>query len=170
MGMGSLQLPAECWSGDIDAQLVGGDAPAVPVRHKGRMAWAFDTVDEEAIVSCWLRMPSTYAAGTLTARMLIYMASATSSNVVIDVFVEAFTPDSDNVDLEAATSWDSANSVTKACDAHAGDAMEASVVLTNKDSVAAGDWFRIGVRRDCDSGDDAAAGDMYFGGMSIVES
>jgi hypothetical protein len=166
-----LVLSAPCWTGDADAQLVGGDGDAVPVRHKGRMAWAFDDTAEEAIVSAEVEMPAGYAGtGTLKARIHFAMESDATNDIALDVFVEAKTPNTDTLDMESATSWDSANSATVSVGGTtAGDPLTLTVTLTNDDGVAAGDLVRFGIRRDCDSGDDDASDDLFIYSVTIFE-
>ena len=166
-----LVLAANTFVGDNDAQLVGGDAAAVPVNHKGRPAWAFDDTDEAAIVSAEVTMPGQYAAGTLKATILFATADDNTNDVAFDVFVEAVTPDDDELDMEAATSWDTANSGTESVNGAAavGDLFELTITLTNKDSVAASDLVRFGVRRDCDSGNDDISGDVFIYAVEIWE-
>lgn len=166
-----IPLTASMFTGDTDAQLVAGDVPATPVRHKGRPAWAFDATDEEAIVSGEFTMPGQYAGGTLSADLHFAMASDATNDIALDVFVEAKTPNGDTLDMEAAVSWDTANSGTKSVGGTtAGDPLMLTVTLTNKDSVAAGDLVRIGIRRDCDSGDDDASGDLYLYAAELWET
>jgi hypothetical protein len=157
-----LVLPADVFRGDDEAQLVGGDNPATPVNHKGRPGWAFDDTDEEAVVSAELVMPANYAGGTLTADVLWATASDNTNDLALDLFVEAITPNADTLDMEAATSWDSANSGTASvAGSTAGDLQRLSVTLTNKDNVVAGDLVRIGIRRDTDSANDDIVGDVF---------
>lgn len=166
-----LSIPASAFVGDNDAQLVGGDNPAAPVNHKGRPAMAFDATDEEAMVSAEFVMPGQYAGGTLTADILFAMASDNTNDIALDVYVEAKTPDTDTLDMETATGWDTVNSATVSLSGStAGDPLKLSVTLTNKDSVAAGDLVRIGIRRDTDSGDDDASGDLYVYSVDLWES
>ena len=165
-----LELAANAFIGDNDAQLVGGDAAAVPVNHKGRPAFAFDDTDEAAIVSAEVTMPGQYAAGTLKATIHFATASDSTNDLAIDAYVEAKTPDTDTLDMEAATGWDSANSGTVSVSGStAGDPRILTITLTNKDSVAASDLVRFGFRRDCDSGDDDISGDVLIYAVEIWE-
>lgn len=167
----TLPLPASAFIGDNDAQLVAGDAAAAPVNHLGRPAYAFDDTDEEAITSVEFEMPAEYTgSGTLKAEIFFAMASDTTNDIAIDVFVEAKTAGTDTLDMEAASSWDTANSGTASVSGTtAGDPLSLTISLTNKDSVAAGDVVRIGLRRDCDSANDDATGDMFIYSVSIYE-
>lgn len=163
-------LPASSFVPDSNAQLVAGDGAAAFKAHLGRPVLAMDDTDEEAATSVGFQMPATYTgSGTLKADVWYYMASDATNDVAIDVFVEAVTH-GDTLDLEAASGWDSANSGTASVSGTtAGDPRKLTITLANKDSVAAGDLVRIGIRRDCDSANDDASGDLYFAGMTIRE-
>lgn len=164
-------IPSSLFRGDVDEQMVAGDLPATMAFHKGAMVWAFDATDEEAVVSNgWIRMGA--FTGSLTAKLLLYTASANTGGCVFDVSVMAVTPNSDNIDLETAESFSTVNSsgdISVALTA-AGDPIEASITLTNADSIAEGDWFKLAIRRDTDHADDDAAGDVYFAGVAISDA
>lgn len=148
--------------------LVAGDRTAYVTMLQGRTLLAFiDGADESGAYTRSVEMPQAYAGGALTAKLYIITA-ATSGSVVWEVYVEAVT-DADATDLDAAASWDTANSATVAVPATAGYLDVVSVTLTNKDSVAAGDLVRFGVRRDSDAGGDDAAATAYLIAMSIQE-
>ncbi|NQT86943.1 hypothetical protein HQ560_09275, partial [bacterium] len=111
-----------------------------------------------------------YAGGTLKATLFLFAASDATNGCVFDLFVEAVTA-GDTLDLEAATSWDSVNSSgdIDLSGSTAGDLVTATVTLTNKDSVAAGDLVRFGVRRDTDHANDDAVGDIYLAALEVWE-
>ena len=155
---------------DGDAQLVAGDNPCGITAHEGRPALSYDDTDEEAAVSVETQMPNSYAAGTLKADIHFDTASDATNDVAFDVFVEAKTPGTDTLDMESAASWDSANSGTASvAGTTAGDPQVLTITLTNKDSVAAGDLFRIGLRRDTDSANDDVSGDVYVREVVVYE-
>lgn len=165
-----LVLPVNLFFPAPDALLVAGDLQAgLETPAVGRVVYTFDTTDEEAIVSPQLVMPSQYTGSGLTAKIHFAMKTATSSNVVWDVAIEAVTPDTDTLDMEASSSFDTVNSVTAAVPGTAGNPSDASVTLTNNDSVAAGDSFRIAIRRDTDNASDAAAGDAMLYAVEISD-
>ena len=165
-----LAFPGSSLCGDNDAQLVGGDAAALHTVHLGRPVLAFDDTDEAAAVTPEMTMPGQYAGGTLKADVLYYMASDATNDVALDIYVEAKTPDADTLDLETAASWDTANSGTESVGGTtAGDPRVMTVTLANKDSVAAGDLVRFGIRRDCDSANDDAGGDLYVASIEVWE-
>lgn len=139
------------------------------VTVNGRPALAFDASADET--ARWtLRVPQGWT-GTLTAIVDYAMASATSGSVRGQAQIEAIS-DGDAVDLDAATSFDTANSAGATVPATAGHLDQLSITLTNNDSSAAGDYARLSFNRDADgtSGTDDAAGDMYVFGIEIRDS
>lgn len=169
MAMAPINLPATAFVGDNNAALVAGDAPAQFDSLYDRPCWAFDATDEECIVSIYFRMPSDYAGGTLTATLAL-AANNAANGAVFDVAVEAVTASSDTLSMNAADGFDTVNSATHTFGGTAYDLRNLAVTLTNKDSVAVGDWVRLGIRRDCDSGSDDAAVDAYLFSVEIAES
>ena len=109
-----------------------------------------------------------YNGGTLTADIAFTMASATSGGVTWCVQCEAITSN-DAVDFDTA-SFDVCNSTSGATfPSTAGQMRVVSVTLTNADSAAAGDSFRVRLNRlPADSGD-TATGDAEFRWMAIRE-
>ena len=166
-----LTLPSWAFLPDDSAELVAGDAACGADSFMGRPVLSFDDTDEEAALSTPFEMPSGYTgSGTLKATCHFFMASDATNDIALDIFVEAITPNSDTLDMEAADSWDTANSGTVSLSGStAGDLLTLTITLTNKDSVAAGDLMRLGVRRDCDSANDDATGDLYLLGIVLFE-
>lgn len=166
-----FNFPASAMFGDNDAQLVAGDvAAAHEVPAVGRPCLAYDDTEEEAALTAEHTMPGQYAGGTLKATIEVYMKSDATNDIAFDVFVEAKTPGTDTLDLEAAASWDIANSGTITVGSTtAGDPLTMTITLTNKDSVAALDLVRFGLRRDTDSADDDASGDACVTNLEIWE-
>ena len=158
--------------GAYDAALVAGDVAAAPeVPAVGRGGWAFDDTDEEAVLTNEVEMPSQYTGSGLTGKVHGYFKTETTvtSEAVMDVFVEAKTPGSDTLDMEAAASWDTANSMEIDPGGTAGDPVVGSTTLTNADSVAVGDSVRFGLRRDCDATADIASGDFVVTSLVIED-
>jgi hypothetical protein len=119
--------------------------------------------DDTAVESCRSRpfaMPAAYTgSGTLKADLYYMMASATSDKVDFEVSVEAVTA-ADATDLDAGESFDTANAGNQTVPGTAGYLGVLTITLTNKDSVAAGDYVRLKIERDADDGtDDTASGD-----------
>jgi hypothetical protein len=165
-----LLLPASMFFGDNDAQLVAGDLPARKTSHNSSTVLVFDDTDEEAAITPWLFMPSQYAAGTLKLKIGLYTSSDATNDIYMDGFIEATTPDADTLDLEASTSWDSANTGNISLSGStAGDPLTLTITLTNKDSIAAGDKFRIGIRADVDHASHDIVGDFFVTGCEFIE-
>ncbi len=109
--------------------------------------------------------------GTLQAIISYFMASATSGKVDFEVSIEAITP-GDATDLDAGTSFDTANAVTApTVPATAGYESTITCTLTNADSYAAGDMVRLRLVRDATDGtNDTAAGDAYVRGVELQKA
>ena len=169
-----LNISSAEMAGDSDAQLVAGDIGSTSYTHKGRVTWSFDATTEQAAITRTFAMPqgiNGYGGGTLHATLYLYMASDNTNDIAMDVFVEAVTPNADTLDMEAATSWGAANTGTVSlAGTTAGDLIALDVTLTNDDGVEAGDLVRFGIRRDCDSADDDASGDIFLVTMEIWEA
>lgn len=124
-----------------------------------RPALSFDAATDETVY--FTSAAPQGLTGTLTLVVYAIMASATSGNVVFQAAVEAVTP-GDAVNLGATTSFDAANSSgAVAVPGTAGYLFAASITLTNNDSIAAGDYFRIALSRDADNASDTATGDCH---------
>lgn len=97
------------------------------------------------------------------------MASATSGAVGFQAQVEAIT-DGDATDLDATTSFDSVNnSASTTVPGTAGYIDQISITLTNADSLAVADYFRLSLNRDADGSaiTDSATGDVYVLGVEF---
>lgn len=139
--------------------LPSSSAPAWGV-VQNRPYLAFDDTAVEGCRTVPFQMPAAYTgSGTLKADIHYIMASATSGKVDFEVSVEAFTA-ADAVDLDAGESFDTLNAANQTVPGTAGYLGVATVTLTNKDSVAAGDYVRLKIERDADDAtDDTASGD-----------
>lgn len=126
-----------------------------------RPALAFDASTQET--AYWTLVAPQGLSGALSCVITYMMASATSGTVEFEVAVEAVT-DGDSTDLDATTSFDTVNaSGSVTVPGTAGYIDQASVTLTNADSIAAGDLIRISISRDADDGtNDTATGDLYL--------
>lgn len=116
---------------------------------QNRSYLAFDTASTETIYTPAFRMPAAYSgSGTLKLAVGYFMASATSGDVKWDVYVEAVT-DADALDLDTASGFDATvNTETVTVPATQGYLDVATITLTNKDGVAAGDMVRLSLARD----------------------
>ena len=122
-------------------------------QNRTYLAFNAEAATNENCFTPAFRMPTAYAGtGTLKLAIGYFAASATSGDVKWDVAVEAVT-DADAVDLDTASSFDTENTVTVTVPATQGYLDVATITLTNKDSVAAGDMVRLQVI--CDSADAA---------------
>ena len=108
----------------------------------------------------WTSVAAVGWTGAVTALLQIMMASATTGDTDWDVSIEAVTP-ADATDLDAGDSFDTINSTDNTVvPGTVGYMQEISVTCTNKDNIAAGDYYRCRVTRDAAS--DTAAGDAYL--------
>lgn len=125
-----------------------------------RPVLAFDASTAET--ARWTAVAPQGLTGTLTAVVTYMMASATTGKVDFEVQIEAVT-DGDSVDLDATTSFDTANGITApTVPGTAGHIDQFSCTLTNADSMAAADYFRLSLKRDAaDATNDTATGDCY---------
>jgi len=162
-----LQFDAANFDGD-NVPVTAGDKAAYFDVLQGRTVLVYpDGSDEYAAVTRAVEMPQQYAAGTLTAK-IGYFTGATANGIQLEVYVEAVT-DGDATDLDAGTSFDAANTANPTVPATAGYIDVASITLTNKDSVAAGDMVRFLLRRDVDHANDTAAASVYVLWLAIQE-
>ncbi len=117
---------------------------------------AFDPTTDEGCF--WAFRMSGYTGGNLTLRIPWYADSASSGNVVWEARLQAITADTDSQDVET-DGWASSNFVQ---DTHLGTVgqrlHEATITLSNLDSVAEGDYVRLELRRDANGTN--AADDM----------
>jgi hypothetical protein len=134
-----------------------------------RPALAFDAGTVETVY--WTFIAPTQMSGALTAKIHYIMASATTGTVDWEVALEAVTP-GDATDLDAGTSFDTLNSASGTVPGTAGYEQMISVTLTNKDSIAAGDYVRISLNRDADDAgaNDSATGDAYVLGVEVQDA
>jgi len=124
---------------------------------------ADDTTDEECVFSGV--MPQNFtASGGLTIKIHFMATTATSGNAVLQAAIE--TEASLDRDADSFAAFQSSGAV--AVNGTSGIESIATVTMTNAqaDSVAAGDAFRIKIRRDAD---DTSATDSVTGDLEIVE-
>ena len=127
----------------------------------GRLVLAFDAATDELCVLKGVAPQGLTGTGTLVVQG--FMASAVANTVGLRAAVEALTP-GDAVDEDAAESYDAENYATSAAvPGTAGYPFSVTITLTNGDSLAAGDKFRIRFGRDADGtgSTDSATGDLY---------
>lgn len=127
-----------------------------------RPVLAFDAATDET--AYWTDIAPQGLTGTLTLIVTYCMASATSGTVGLQAQVEAIT-DGDATDLDSTTSFDTVNnSASTTVPGTAGYIDQISITLTNADSLAAADYYRIALNRDADGSaiTDSATGDLYL--------
>jgi hypothetical protein len=131
---------------------------AALMRVNLRPVLAFDTTTSETVY--FTDVAPQGLTGALTCVITYMMASATTGGVAFDVALEAVS-DGDTHDLDASAFFDTVNLGTATVPGTAGHIDQISVTLTNADSMAAADLFRLSVARDVADGGDTAAGDCY---------
>jgi hypothetical protein len=147
------------------AEFPAANFPALSLVNR-RPALAFDAAANETCQ--WTGVAPQGLTGTLTALIYYIMASATSGDTDWDVALEAVTS-GDTTDLDAGDSFDTINSQDNTTvPAVAGRLGVISVTLTNADSIAAGDYFRLQLTRD--AANDTAAGDAYVLGVELRDA
>jgi hypothetical protein len=127
-----------------------------------RPVLAFDAATDET--AYWTGIAPQGLTGTITLVITYMMASATSNAVGLQAQIEAVT-DGDATDLDAGTSFDAVNnSASTTVPGTAGHIDQISITLTNADSIAAADYFRLSINRDADGSaiTDSATGDLYL--------
>lgn len=124
-----------------------------------RPVLAFDTSTSETCY--WTGVAPQGLTGTITVVVTYAMASATSGGVAWDCALEAITS-GDATDTDATTSFDTANTGTAASvPATAGYMSQISITMTNADSIAAADYYRLSLARATANATDTATGDAY---------
>lgn len=143
--------------GPLAAEFPAANFPQL-LTVNARPVLAFDASTDET--AYWTAIAPQGLTGAITVVVHYIMASATSGAVYFQAALEAITP-GDAVDLDAGTSFDTANSGNGNVPGTAGYEQAISITMTNADSIAAGDYFRLALNRDADNGSDNAAGDCY---------
>jgi hypothetical protein len=121
---------------------------------------AYDAATDEA--AFWKLQANEYASGNLTLDIFWYADSASTGDVVWEAQIAAITPNTDSQDIET-DSLATANSVT---DSHIGTTgqrlHQATITISNLDSLAAGDVVFIRIARDANNGSDTMTGDCVL--------
>lgn len=133
--------------------------PALTLSNR-RPVLAFDAATDET--AYWTGVAPAGITGTITVVITYAMASATSGNIIWEAAIEAIS-DGDSTDTDATTSFDTANSSgALAVPGTAGYIDQASITMTNADSIVAADYFRLAVNRDANAAGDTATGDALL--------
>jgi hypothetical protein len=107
-------------------------------------------------------LPAAYQGGTLKVE-LICIASESSGTAGFSAAVEAITP-GDATDLDSTVSFDTANDGTGSVPSTVGQSFLVTITLSNKDSAAAGDHFRLKLVRS-----DSVGGTIWVVGAKLYE-
>lgn len=143
----------------LDVQSGGTGDPHMPVL-------LFDAATDE--YAQFLFRARSYGSGNLTVTLLYSMASATTGDVVWGAQIRALTPD-DSQDV-LTDAFGTANTVTDTVPATAGYATEASITVSNLDSLAANDYVTLQIYRDANAAGDTATGDAELLGVMVSYS
>lgn len=143
----------------LSAEFPASNFPQLTLVNR-RPTLGFDATTDETCY--WTGVAPQGLGSTLTVVITYVMASATTGAVQFQAALEAVT-DGDSTDLDATTSFDSANASGETVPGTAGNPSQIQITMTNADSIAAADYFRLSINRDADqtSGTDDAAGDCY---------
>lgn len=118
----------------------------------------------------WSNIAPQGLTGALTAVISGYMASATAGGVIFGVALEAVTA-ADALVLFAAESFASDNeNGDMTVPATAGHPFQISITLTNNDSLAVADYYRLRLRRDPDDANDDASGYCHVLGVELRDA
>lgn len=145
--------------------------PAQPVEVQGTNfpvpGLAFDDTTQETVYLFFRAI--NYGSGNLTVTLDWYADTAASGNVGFGASLAAITPNTDTQDIETKA-FATENTAT---DAHLGTTNQRlhtfDIAVSNLDSVAAGDWCCLRLRRDpATSGD--MTGDAIIVGVTLSYS
>lgn len=129
---------------------------------------SFDASTDEIVMWAFI-VPNDFVT-TAVLRIFYKMASATSGAVRFECYIACVTPgDSQDVDANA---FDSTNNAGDTVPGTAGYLDSFTITLTNRDSMAAGDYCILRLNRDADgtSGTDDATGDCEVVGVMFEYS
>lgn len=135
--------------------------------RNGHPVLDFDTTTQEAAIFTGI-LPADYAGGGITVGVICALTSATSGTVGWDVAIERIDASSLDIDSDSFASAQTITAVT--VPGTSGQVLYMSVNISNganMDSLAAGEMFRLRVRRDV--ANDTATGDAELLGVTIVE-
>ena len=140
----------------FSAEFPASNIPQLQLVNR-RPVLSFDASTDEA--AQWTAVAPQGLTGTITVLVYYIMASAVANAVIFQASLEAIT-DGDAIDLDAGDSFDTANSSGSiTVPGTAGYLDVITITMTNADSIAAGDLFRLKLNRDADT--DTATGDAH---------
>lgn len=141
---------------------------AVTVRN-GHLVLAFDTTTQQTAIFAGV-MPRNYAGGGLTVALAWMAATATTGTIGWGVTFERMNAANHDLDADAFATEQIITAAT--VDATSGKVTVTSIAITagaaGTDSLAAGDAFRIRIRRDVAT--DTATGDAHLLSVEIKET
>ena len=143
----------------LSAEFPASNFPALDLSNR-RPVLLFDASTDETCY--WTGIAPQGLTGTITVVITYAMVSATSGAVGLQAQLEAIT-DGDSTDTDATTSFDTVNnSSSTTVPGTAGYIDQISITMTNADSIAAADYFRLSINRDADGSaiTDSATGDL----------
>jgi hypothetical protein len=129
-----------------------------------------DTTDESIEFGGF--MPRHYDGGGVTVTVGWMATSATSGAISLDVAFKSVTDDADDLDTKAFAAANNANPTTATATGEVDIAEIAFTDGADMDSVAAGEYFRLQVKRDADgtTSTDDMTGDMELVFVEIRET
>ena len=141
----------------LSAEFPTSNYPALLQDGQARHYLAFDDTTDETCY--WTSVANQSLTGTLNA-IIKYRGVATSGTFLPVCAIEAITA-GDAVDTDSTSSFDTDNTPSAVTvPATAGYEEEVTVTLTSKDSIAAGDYYRLRLFRD-------VSGDNHFGDIHV---
>lgn len=142
--------------------------PATPGQRNLHPTLLFDASTSEAAIFT-LFMPRHYAGGGITVYIEASLVSATSGTLGWTIEIERLHNGQQDLDSDG---FASAQTITAATvPGTSGNTINLNVAISNganMDSVAAGEWFRLRLKRD--TANDTATGDAEFIGGEIKET
>jgi len=162
-------MSTRCVFTPFNAEFPASNYPQLTLSNR-RPVLAFDATTDETCY--WTSIAPQGLTGALTLVVTYAMASATSGTVGLQAQIEAIT-DGDSVDTDSATSFDAVNnSASTTVPATAGFIDQITITLTNADSIAVADYFRLSLSRDADGSAvaDTATGDLFVLGVELRDA
>ncbi len=132
-----------------------------------RPVLAFDAATSEA--AYWTFIAPQGLAGALSVVLSLIGNGAGTNPTYWRAQLEAITS-ADATDLDAATSFDTANAGSIAMPTTQGHMVQLTITLTNADSIAAGDLVRLSIDRDAANASDTFAADAYLLAVELREA
>jgi hypothetical protein len=145
---------------DFDPNISSPQLRRVNGTNFSRVVAAFDAALKETLF--FVLAAVRWGSGSLTLKVRWSAASATSGNVVWEAKLAAITPDADSGSIQSKA-FAAAQTVT---DSHLGtnaDRLhEATITVSNLDSLANNDMIVLSFARDAASGSDTMSGDAWL--------